>query len=40
MSKNNNQNLPKEEKLFVFILMPFKDSLTQIYERYKKRPLE
>ena len=40
MSKNNNQNLPKEEKLFVFILMPFKDSLTQIYERYIKRPLE
>ncbi|GAG78335.1 unnamed protein product [marine sediment metagenome] len=40
MSKNNNQNLPEEEKLFIFILMPYKDKLTQIYRRYIKRPLE
>lgn len=25
---------------FIFILMPFEDKLTQIYERYIKTPLE
>jgi len=30
----------KQESLFIFMLMPFEEKLTQIYERYIKKPLE